>query len=284
MSPARFATGCRKDPYDRRDYQMRRFLRAVPARDRADHRAEMPEIFDQGGVGTCVACATAYYDKTFQERREHGWSMAPLTHRFSPMFIYSQRDDQSGDNGMTIREAMKIVNQEGVCTLADMPYREDAIDSAPTPHQLKAARPFRSRSFARIASIGEAESYLADNCFVAGLLVHESFMDAPGGRIPMPKHGDPFVGGHALCIVGFDRRRGVFLFANSWGPAWGVDGYGTIGYDVFMALLMDAWGMVDAPDDAAAPTPARRHRKPLSTASDRRRRSSPQRLHKRSVE
>jgi C1A family cysteine protease len=281
---ARFATGCHKDPYDRRDYQMQRFLRAVPAPDRADHRAEIPEIFDQGSVGTCVACATAYYDKTFQERREHGWSTAPLSHRFSPMFIYSQRNDHSGDNGMTVREAMKIVNQEGVCTLADMPYREDAIDIAPTARQVKAARPFRSRSFARIGSIFEAESYLAENCFVAGLLVHESFMDAPRGRIPMPRQGDPFVGGHALCVVGFDRRRGVFRFANSWGPAWGEGGFGTIGYDVFMALLMDAWGMVDAPDDAARPAPTRRRPKRLSTAPRRRPRSSPQRLHKPSVE
>jgi C1A family cysteine protease len=116
---------------------------------------------------------------------------------------------------------------------------------------VKAAKPFRSRSFARIASIGEAEQYLADNCFVAGLLVHESFMDAPRGRIPMPRRGDPFVGGHALCVVGYDRRRSLFRFVNSWGPGWGESGFGTIEYDVFMALLMDAWGMVDAPDDMA---------------------------------
>lgn len=259
----RFATGCQKDPYDRRDYQMRHFLRAVPTPDRADHRADIPPIFDQGQVGTCVACATAYYDKTYQERVEHGWTMAPLSHRFSPMFIYSQRADHSGDNGMTVREAMKIVNQEGVCTLAEMPYREGAIDIFPTPAQMQAALPFRSKSFARIQSVAEAEAYLAGNCFVAGLLVHQSFMDAPRGRIPMPSEGDPFVGGHALCFVGFDRRQRTFRFANSWGPAWGVEGFGTIGYDVFMALLMDAWGMVDAPDDATtgAASPQRRRRR-----------------------
>jgi C1A family cysteine protease len=248
-SKRRFATGCRKDTYDPRDYQMRHFLRAGPVPDRADHRREMPEIFDQGGAGTCVACASAYYDKSFQERREHAWDLAPTSHRFSPLFVYSQRADHSGDHGMTIREAMRIVNEEGVCTLADMPYVEDAIDTPPTEAQLLAARPFRSKSFARITSIAEAEHYLAENCFVAGLLVHESFMEAPGGRVPMPKRGDPYAGGHALCVVGFDRRRQVFAFVNSWGPGWGQGGFGTIGYDVFLALLMDAWGMVDAPDD-----------------------------------
>jgi hypothetical protein len=155
---------------------------------------------------------------------------------------------------MTIREAMKIVNREGVCSLEDMPYREDAIDRQPTATQLKAALPYRSRSFARISGLGEAELYLRDNCFIAGLMVHQSFMDAPRGRVPMPHRGDPFVGGHALCFVGFDARRQLLRFANSWGPGWGEGGYGSISYDVYAALLMDAWGMVDAVD---FPQPAR---------------------------
>jgi C1A family cysteine protease len=58
------------------------------------------------------------------------------------------------------------------------------------------------------------------------------------------------VGGHALCFVGYNARRGEFLFANSWGEGWGDGGYGVISYEVFLALLMDAWGMVDAPDRA----------------------------------
>jgi C1A family cysteine protease len=191
---------------------MRHFLAAAPAPDRADHRAEMPAVFDQGQVGTCVACASAYYDKTFQEQLENAWGMRPMAHRFSPMFIYSQRSDTSSDGGMTIREAMKIINQQGVCTLADMPYAEDAINVPP---------PTRT------------------------------------GWVPMPTRGDPFVGGHALCFVGFDRSKELLFFANSWGPAWGESGFGSIGYDVFAALLMDAWGMVDAPDSPQA----RRRRK-----------------------
>ena len=143
MSPKgrRYATGCQKDPYDARDFQMRHFLRAAPRPDRVDHRAEMPAIFDQGQVGTCVACAVGYYDKTFQEQREHDWGMNRDDHRFSPLFIYSQRAEQGSDSGMTIREAMKIVNQEGVCSLKEMPYREDAIDRRPSASQLTAALP-----------------------------------------------------------------------------------------------------------------------------------------------
>src|SRR3982074_228999 len=102
------------------------------------------------------------------------------------------------------------------------------------------ARPLPHRILARISSLGEAELYLRDNCFIGGLMVHQSFIDAPRGRIPMPPPEDPLVGGHALCFVGFDAPRQLLMFANSWGPAWGQGGYGTIGYDVFQALLMDA--------------------------------------------
>src|SRR5437588_10037322 len=102
------ATGCRKDSYDGRDFQMRHFLTAAPPLTRVDHRAEMPPVFDQGQAGTCVACATAYYDKSYQEGREHGWDLSEPEHLFSPLFIYSQRPDQSGDDGTMIRDAMNI--------------------------------------------------------------------------------------------------------------------------------------------------------------------------------
>src|ERR1035437_996855 len=102
----RFATGCKKDPYDPQDFQMRHLLAAAPRLDRVDHRAEMPAIFDGGKVGTCVACAVGYYDKTFQEQRENHWGMNTDDHRFSPLFIYSQRTDAGTDGGMTTARAM----------------------------------------------------------------------------------------------------------------------------------------------------------------------------------
>jgi C1A family cysteine protease len=43
----------------------------------------------------------------------------------------------------------------------------------------------------------------------------------------------------------------MFKFANSWGAQWGDQGFGHIGYPILQALLMDAWGMVDALDLAA---------------------------------
>lgn len=33
-------------------------------------------------------------------------------------------------------------------------------------------------------------------------------------------------GGHAVLLVGYDEERKIFVFKNSWGPAWGKNGYG----------------------------------------------------------
>jgi C1A family cysteine protease len=244
----RYALGCIKDPYDHRDYTMSGFLKAGPIAEEVDHASQMPPVFDQGPAGTCVACATAYYDKTFQKGMEHRWPLATPEHQFSPLYIYSQRAKQPADEGMTIREAMKIIQDQGVCSLACMPYDVRRINVPPTPEQRKAAEPFKARSYARIASIGEMQAYLMTNCFIAGVMVHEQFMDAPGGVIEMPAPGTEFLGGHAICIVGFDRRRRMFKFANSWGAQWGDHGYGHIGFATLQALLMDAWGMVDGVD------------------------------------
>jgi C1A family cysteine protease len=247
----RYALGCLKDHYDPRDYRMSDFLQAFPTPDRVDHAEEMPPIFDQGPRGTCVACAAGYYDKSYQEGGEHGWDLAGADHQFSPLFIYSQREDRSGDFGMSIRAAMKIIYNQGVCPLSEMPYDVDRIDTPPTDRQLELARPFRAKSYARLTSIYEMEQYLLNNCFIAGVLVHQRFLDAPGGVIGLPEPGEAYVGGHAVCVVGFDRRNHFFKFINSWGPNWGDDGFGHISYAAMQALLMDAWGMVDAPDDVA---------------------------------
>ena len=247
----RYALGCLKDPYDHRDYPMAQFLRAVPLPEQVDHAGALPPIFDQGPAGTCVACATAYYDKSFQEGVEHHWSLNDPSHQFSPLYLYSQRRNKTGDLGMTIREAMHLVKNQGICPLDRMPYVLERLDCEPTPEQRRAAQPFRAKSYARLTSIAEMEIYLTQNCYIAGVMVHEGFMDAPGGVIPLPDPGAEYLGGHAICIVGFDRRNRLFKFANSWGVQWGDGGFGHIGYATLQALLMDAWGMVDAPDEAA---------------------------------
>ena len=36
------------------------------------------------------------------------------------------------------------------------------------------------------------------------------------------------IGGHSVCLVGYDGKGAAFKFANSWGKAWGQEGFDTI--------------------------------------------------------
>ena len=38
------------------------------------------------------------------------------------------------------------------------------------------------------------------------------------------------MGGHSIVIVGFDDSTGRFMYRNSWGTAYGQNGYGFIAY------------------------------------------------------
>ena len=65
-------------------------------------------------------------------------------------------------------------------------------------------------------------------------LVPQSFDAAwhNGGHVRAPAHPMPsYRGAHYVLLVGYDRAQRHFKFANSWGAAFGNQGYGTLDYD-----------------------------------------------------
>jgi hypothetical protein len=85
--------------------------------------------------------------------------------------------------------------------------------------------------------------YLSGPVLIA-VKVYESFMHGEEtGLIPMP-YGD-LMGGHALCATGWDSRG--LEIKNSWSTAWGDGGYIHIPAGVWGAIGIEAWTMVDLP-------------------------------------
>jgi C1A family cysteine protease len=41
----------------------------------------------------------------------------------------------------------------------------------------------------------------------------------------MSAKGEHIIGGHAVLAVGYDDAKQVLIVRNSWGPAWGYQGY-----------------------------------------------------------
>jgi C1A family cysteine protease len=76
---------------------------------------------------------------------------------------------------------------------------------------------------------------------VIGISVYQSFEDATDGEVPMPVTGEALLGGHAICLVGYDSAH--VTFRNSWGAGWGKEGYGTLpwAYVLSADLASDLW-------------------------------------------
>ena len=63
-----------------------------------------------------------------------------------------------------------------------------------------------------------------------GMYVYEDLKNYVGG-VYEPLTGQENLGGHLVCIVGFDDSQSCWIVKNSWGPDWGEDGFFRINYN-----------------------------------------------------
>ncbi|MGD8566362.1 MAG: hypothetical protein PVF96_08450, partial [Candidatus Bathyarchaeota archaeon] len=116
-----------------------------------------PPIGNQDGEGSCTAWAVGYYVKTFQEAKEHNWSLSNAVWEggykghptaeyqnkiFSPDFIYHQIND-GVDEGSSFYDAIRLVSSIGACSWKNMPYNPDDHISWPSEDAWKEAAGFR---------------------------------------------------------------------------------------------------------------------------------------------
>ena len=86
-----------------------------------DYRPNLPPVFNQGDRGSCVACATAWTPKAFEEMTQGDFPVGGL----SASFLYSmckQIDGLPGQEGTTPKAAMQVLQKYGVCPESAMPY------------------------------------------------------------------------------------------------------------------------------------------------------------------
>jgi len=78
---------------------------------------------------------------------------------------------------------------------------------------------------------------------VASFDITSQWFTAAKGRITMPSAGDKIIGGHCVCVAGYDYSEGMFFFPNSWGAQWGDDGHGSMSFEYFDKHMTEAWVM-----------------------------------------
>ncbi len=153
-----------------------------------------------------------------------------------------------GVEGTSIRIAVKVLKKAGVCREKYWVYKPHQKDK-PKKGVKEDAKKFKIKTYARILDLFELKMTLATKgpC-VIGVYVFRDMMETKDGKIKMPKKAERTLGGHAICPVGYDDKKGFIKFKNSWGIGWGDKGYGYLPYEYIEKYMMDAWSSVDIDD------------------------------------
>lgn len=154
----------------------------------------IPEILDQGKVGSCAAEATT--GATMTERAIHGLPHVSL----NPYFLYHHTSG-GVDRGSSIDENLAVARDMGIAPISVWP-RSKGWRQKPSDEAYEAAENYRIREFYDVTSINELVS-----CLLHGFLV------VAGAN------------GHAVYwIEHIDESKGRTV--NSWGTDWGEGGIG----------------------------------------------------------
>lgn len=220
-------------------------LRALPPR--VDLRDQCPPIYDQGQLGSCTAQAIAAVLQFDQVKQGQ-------TDVFTParLFIYYNERVVLGtvdeDSGAMLRDGIKSVAKQGAPHETLWPHVIARFRLKPSAAAYRDGELHEAIRYERlVAVVDQLKGCLAAGFpFVFGFSVYESFEStavARTGTVPMPRTGESLLGGHAVVAVGYDEPRRVFFIRNSWGAAWGRQGYGTMPYEYLLdgGLSDDFW-------------------------------------------
>ncbi|MFH1824177.1 MAG: C1 family peptidase [Candidatus Firestonebacteria bacterium] len=242
----KFFLGYKKDKVDHRDLPMAIVLPPIKLPDFIDYTNKMSPVGNQGDEGTCVAFASVDGVKEYQEKKERNKYID-----LSVRYVYwccKRIDGMPNEEGTHPRVAMKVLQKYGVPPEKYWPYKPHQTDK-PKKNIDKIAKPFKILAYARLNSVLEMKRSLVINGpFLVGVVVFDNWMTekvANTGFISFPRKKNKQIGGHAICIVGYNENKSLFKFKNSWSEEWGDKGYGYLSYKYIEKFCMDAWSATD---------------------------------------
>lgn len=229
-------------PPDERDYIYKNNSRG-DLRKSVDLREWDTTVESQSSLGSCSANAITNAYELCVNRLSPEYS----TH-LSRLFIYyntrAEYGDIQKDDGMYLRDGLKSLEKIGVCTEELWPYIPEMFDDRPNQQCYEDAEKRKILSYEKLISIYYiTEALNNDKPVVFGMEIYDSFMDL-NERIPIvssPGRKEKSLGGHAMCMVGYDLDKKMFLAKNSFGSSWGSGGYCWIPFDYIRQEGYDVW-------------------------------------------
>lgn len=211
----------------------------------------LPEVYDQGAVGSCTAQALAAAVEIVAPRCGY----AP--ERPDRVALYWR---ERAVEGSVASDAGALL-ADGITALRAGFERDRGCPLSwgelwwQCPQQLPADAPRLVNAEALAISIDDiAWEISCGHPVVVGLRVTEAWEHAEGDTLPPPEGAS--IGGHAVVLVGYDLgERRAFRVRNSWGSAWRDGGYAWLPFEwIALGVCGEAFA-VRAIRRAEAPLP-----------------------------
>ena len=221
------------------------FKKALPSVVDLRGSGFMPPVENQGEEGDCAAHATAGALE-FLQMQELKVGNGTLIYDAAGLVRVSRQQLYWGgrllegstdqDSGISdLNDMAKVAEVTGVARESLWPYTAADLFNPPPQVVLEDASAHKlSESYAVSPGYQMKHCLWSGFPFMLGFQVFQSFMTqavTDTGEMPMPTDGEQIVGGHAVLAVGYDDARQCFIIRNSWGGAWGIDGYFHMPYE-----------------------------------------------------
>lgn len=209
-----------------RDYDARELVKPIVLVSTFHKSVVAP--WDQGAIGQCTAEAALGLLMT-EPFHDGGWQFTGTGDHSDTLTFYRDEtriDDrhipghyEPDDTGSTGLWSMKVLKRRGI---------------AVSYHHVFNWTTFLNVLMIHPVSMGISWFGSMFNPDARGVVTFNSAIDEP-------------VGGHQICVVGFDLENQEVIFRNSWGTRWGDNGYGRLSFNDTRELLYDFQGDVIYP-------------------------------------
>lgn len=227
---------------DERDYIYRSDSTEV-LRETVDLREWDTIVESQGLLGSCSSNAlTNAYELTVN--REYPEYFKQLSRLFIYYNTRAEYGDIQKDDGIFLRDGLKSLAKFGVCSEELWPYSIKKFDDKPTVECYEDAKKRKILKYQKIISTYYITEVLNHNKpVVFGMEIYDGFMDLNEriSTVNFPSRKEKSLGGHAMCMIGYDLEKRLFLAKNSFGSDWGDRGYCWIPFDYIRQEGYDIW-------------------------------------------
>lgn len=226
-----------------------------------DHRRTCPDIVHQGDIGSCTASALSCIFYHNMLKFNYADPFIP-----SRLFLYyntrAMKHTVNMDIGGSMRDGLKALHSYGMCPETMWEYDIKKYKNKPPDKAYVFGQSNKGIVYSRIPQhLTQLKQCLLDGyLFAFGMSVYSNFEDGDvekTGIVKPPTKNDIYLGGHAVCAVGFNDERNTFVVRNSWGSEWGDHGYCYLPYDFVTNpdLVYDIWTFRNQPDTISFTNP-----------------------------